>query len=39
MTYDIALSMARKRRKKVSQGLKLYSRRITGRRITSHYVL
>jgi hypothetical protein len=31
--------MAMKRKRKVSQWLKLYSRRITGRRITSHYVL
>jgi hypothetical protein len=39
MTYDIAFAMARKRRKKVSWWLKLYSKRITGRYITNHYVI
>ena len=39
MTYDIAFDMARKRRKKVSPWLKLYSKRITGRCITNHYVI
>jgi hypothetical protein len=38
MTYDIAFTMVRKGRGKVSQGLKLYSKRITGRCITKRYV-